>query len=98
MRPTGLAAAAPASAQCTPQSTGMVPMSTNGTRTASPQASQTRVPVGSRSDIQHRFRAVEGLGVAGPALHPAQPGQAEEDLVVPPVAVLLGRVRRVQQF
>ena len=44
------------------------------------------------------FAQRERLGVAGPALHAAQPGQAQEDLVVPPVAAMLGREALVQQL
>ena len=38
------------------------------------------------------------LAVRFAALHAAQPGQAKEDFVVPPVAVTLGREALVQQF
>src|SRR5256885_11753904 len=43
LRPTGLAAAASASAQCTPQSTGMSPRSAKGTRSAPAHASHVLV-------------------------------------------------------
>src|SRR2546430_15683936 len=43
IRPTGLAAAASASAQCTPQSTGMSPRSAKGTRSAPAHASHVLV-------------------------------------------------------
>src|SRR5688500_1959460 len=40
-------------------------------------------------DRERQLGAVVGLGVPGAALHATQPGETEEDLVVPPVAALL---------
>src|SRR5690606_13940924 len=45
---------------------------------------------------QYRLVARERLRVPVARLHAPQPGEAEKDLVVPPVAVLLGRVAGVQ--
>ena len=45
-----------------------------------------------RSPRERRLAGREGLGVPGPALHAAQPGQSEEDLVVEPVVRDLRRV------
>src|SRR3954470_2660615 len=54
IRPTGLAAASAASAQCTPQSTGMSPRSAKATSSARPQASHRRVVTQSSWSVRSR--------------------------------------------
>src|SRR5579862_8187107 len=51
-----------------------------------------------RHGHDYRFGASERLGVAHLALHAAQARHPEEDLVVPPVTISLGREALVQQL
>src|SRR5690242_15973518 len=50
------------------------------------------------SATKRKFAAVERLCVSGPALHAAEPGQAEKNLVIPPVAGPLRRKALMQQL
>src|SRR5215813_14906884 len=50
------------------------------------------------TDGDRRLRAGECLGVGCPAFHAAQPCQAKEDLVIPPVTVPLRRKALMQQL
>ena len=51
-----------------------------------------------QSAAEHGLRAGECLRVRRPALHATEPGQAQKDLVVPPVAPGLRREALVQQL
>src|SRR4051812_31422758 len=60
-------------------------------------SSSSAVSTSIRSDLHERLGHVEGLGIGATALHPAQPHQPEEDLVVPPVVYVLAREVLVEQ-
>src|SRR3954454_8765572 len=63
------------------------------TRTSLSSAVSTRIG----SHLHERLGDPEALGVRLAALHPAQPHQTEEDLLVPPVVRLLAREVAVDQ-